>query len=45
MKEINVNDIDKISDAFIIDVREDEEVFETGTIKGGSSPSYDDSAK
>ena len=34
MKEINVNDIDKISDAFIIDVREDEEVFETGTIKG-----------
>ena len=34
MKEINVNDIDNISDAFIIDVREDEEVFETGTIKG-----------
>ncbi|MFR7873463.1 rhodanese-like domain-containing protein [Peptoniphilus sp. HMSC062D09] len=34
MKETNVNDIDKISDAFIIDVREDEEVFETGTIKG-----------
>lgn len=34
MKEINVNDIDKISDAFIIDVREDEELFETGTIKG-----------
>ncbi len=34
MKEINVNDIDKISDAFIIDVREHEEVFETGTIKG-----------
>ena len=34
MKEINVNEIDKISDAFIIDVREDEEVFETGTIKG-----------
>ena len=34
MKEINVNDIDKISDVFIIDVREDEEVFETGTIKG-----------
>ncbi|MEQ2400612.1 rhodanese-like domain-containing protein [Peptoniphilus hominis (ex Hitch et al. 2025)] len=34
MKEINVNDIDKTSDAFIIDVREDEEVFETGTIKG-----------
>ena len=34
MKEINVNDIDKISDAFVIDVREDEEVFETGTIKG-----------
>lgn len=34
MKEINVNEIDKISDAFILDVREDEEVFETGTIKG-----------
>lgn len=34
MKEINVNDIDKISDAFVIDVREDEEVRETGTIKG-----------
>lgn len=34
MKEINVNDIDKISDAFVIDVREDEEVLETGTIKG-----------
>ena len=34
MKEINVNDIDKISDAFVIDVREDEEIFETGTIKG-----------
>ena len=34
MKEINVNDIDKINDAFIIDVREDEELFETGTIKG-----------
>lgn len=34
MKEINVNEIDKISDAFIIDVREDEELFETGTIKG-----------
>ena len=34
MKEINVNDIDKISDAFVIDVREDEEVFATGTIKG-----------
>lgn len=34
MKEINVNDIDKISDALVIDVREDEEVFETGTIKG-----------
>lgn len=34
MKEINVNDIDKIIDAFVIDVREDEEVFETGTIKG-----------
>ena len=34
MKEINVNDIDKISDVFVIDVREDEEVFATGTIKG-----------
>lgn len=34
MKEINVNEIDKISDAFVIDVREDEEVFATGTIKG-----------
>ena len=34
MKEINVNEIDKISDVFIIDVREDEEVFATGTIKG-----------
>ncbi|MFR6449149.1 MAG: rhodanese-like domain-containing protein [Peptoniphilus grossensis] len=34
MKEINVNDIDKIIDAFVIDVREDEEVFATGTIKG-----------
>lgn len=34
MREINVNEIDKISDAFIIDVREDEELFETGTIKG-----------
>ena len=34
MKEINVNDIDKISDALVIDVREDKEVRETGTIKG-----------
>ena len=34
MKEINVNEIDKISDAFIIDVREDYELEETGTIKG-----------
>ena len=34
MREININEIDKISDAFIIDVREDKEVFETGTIKG-----------
>lgn len=34
MKEINVNDIDKISDGFVIDVREDKELKETGTIKG-----------
>lgn len=34
MKEINVNDIDKISDAFVIDVREDKELKETGTIRG-----------
>ena len=34
MKEINVNEIDKIKDAYIIDVREDEELRETGTIKG-----------
>ena len=34
MKEINVNEIDKIKDAYIIDVREDEELKETGTIKG-----------
>ena len=34
MKEINVNDIDKISDALVIDVREDRELKETGTIKG-----------
>ena len=33
MKEINVNDIDKISDGFVIDVREDKELRETGTIK------------
>ncbi|MCI5644071.1 rhodanese-like domain-containing protein [Peptoniphilus sp. SGI.035] len=34
MKEINVNDIDNIEDAYIIDVREDVELKETGTIKG-----------
>lgn len=34
MKEINVNEVDKIKDAYIIDVREDEELKETGTIKG-----------
>lgn len=34
MKEINVNDIDKISDGFVIDVREDKELKETGTIRG-----------
>lgn len=34
MKEINVNEVDKIKDAYIIDVREDEELRETGTIKG-----------
>ena len=34
MREINVNEIDKIKDAYIIDVREDEELKETGTIKG-----------
>ncbi|NMW85608.1 rhodanese-like domain-containing protein [Peptoniphilus sp. AGMB00490] len=34
MKEINVNDIDNIKDAYIIDVREDIELKETGTIKG-----------
>ena len=34
MREINVNEIDKIKDAYIIDVREDIELKETGTIKG-----------
>lgn len=34
MKEINVNEVDNIKDAYIIDVREDEELRETGTIKG-----------
>lgn len=34
MREINVNEIDKIKDAYIIDVREDIELRETGTIKG-----------
>ena len=34
MREINVNEIDNVKDAYIIDVREDEELRETGTIKG-----------
>ena len=34
MREINVNEVDKIKDAYIIDVREDEELREMGTIKG-----------
>ena len=34
MREINVNEVDKIKDAYIIDVREDEELKETGTRKG-----------
>ncbi len=34
MKEINVNEIDRIMDPIVIDVREDYELEETGTIKG-----------
>lgn len=34
MKEINVNEIDRIVDPTVIDVREDYELEETGTIKG-----------
>ncbi len=34
MKEINVNEIDRIVDPIVIDVREDYELEETGTIKG-----------
>lgn len=34
MKEINVNEIDRIVDPIVIDVREDYELVETGTIKG-----------
>ena len=34
MKEINVNEIDRIVGPIIIDVREDYELEETGTIKG-----------
>ncbi|MBU5670134.1 rhodanese-like domain-containing protein [Peptoniphilus sp. MSJ-1] len=34
MKEINVNDIDKIENPYILDVRELSELEETGTIKG-----------
>lgn len=33
MREINVNEIDRIVDPIIIDVREDYELEETGTIK------------
>lgn len=36
MKEINVNEIDRIVDPIVIDVREDYELEETGTIKGAS---------
>lgn len=34
MKEINVNEIDRVVGPIIIDVREDYELEETGTIKG-----------
>ena len=34
MKEINVNEIDRIVNPIVIDVREDYELKETGTIKG-----------
>ena len=34
MKEINVNEIDRIVDPIVIDVREDYELEETGTVKG-----------
>lgn len=34
MKEINVNEIDRIVDPIVIDVREYYELEETGTIKG-----------
>lgn len=34
MREININDIDKIKNTFIIDIREDKELLETGTMKG-----------
>ena len=34
MKEINVNEIDRIVDPIVIDVREGYELEETGTIKG-----------
>ncbi|OFO62325.1 pyridine nucleotide-disulfide oxidoreductase [Peptoniphilus sp. HMSC075B08] len=34
MKEININEIDRIVDPIVIDVREDYELEETGTIKG-----------
>jgi len=34
MREINVNEIDKIESPYILDVREVDEILETGTIKG-----------
>ncbi|WP_062551406.1 rhodanese-like domain-containing protein [Peptoniphilus phoceensis] len=34
MREINVNEIDRIVEPTIIDVREDYELEETGTLKG-----------
>lgn len=33
-REIDVNEIDKVENPFIIDIREDDEVKETGTING-----------
>lgn len=33
-REIDVNEIDKVEDPYIIDIREDDELKETGTIKG-----------
>lgn len=34
MKEININEIDKIKNPYILDIREKEELLQTGTIKG-----------